>query len=303
MPNDYSKYFFALNARSPVILKLKKYLNARPYLKAKSPLTDVFDGQMQASLAQYQKYHRLTKQDGTLNAETYMQIGREMSDIEIDMISLNQPELNKLFYGVDLVDITEEWNAVAPFIAKEKFIGWNHPGITKNCFDYCWRQVKNAGYDLKSPGWGTDARINPNIYQLYLTETVGNMKAGYQAQQFTAGVLYLKKAMQSKIPVMVGVEAHADVDKNGKVKHVNKDKVTDHYVTMVGMGSDAEGKYFSFFDNAVGDAEVGTSATNKFYCDSKNFVLKTLKGQVDARNTYVNGGNGFYIVTQIRESK
>ena len=65
----------------------------------------------------------------------------------------------------------------------------------------------------------------------------------------------------------------------------------------------ANGKYFSYFDNAVGDPDVGASETNKVYCDCENFVLKTIEGAVDARNTYVNGGNGFYIITQIRESK
>ena len=42
--------------------------------------------------------------------------------------------------------------------------------------------------------------------------------------------------MLAKIPVLVGVEIHEGSSSN--------DKVTDHYVTLVGMGSDARGKYF-----------------------------------------------------------
>lgn len=41
------------------------------------------------------------------------------------------------------------------------------------------------------------------------------------------------------------------------------------------MGSDADGKYFLFYDNTTGKMEAGTSVENKLYCDRKNFILKS----------------------------
>lgn len=236
MPIDYSKYFFKLGSRSPIIVRLKKTLNTFPYLTAKNNTTDFFDSQLESSLAEYQKYHRLKVQDGSLNQETYLQLGNDLSDVQIDMISLHYPDLNKLFYGVGLVEVCENWNAVAPFILKENFIGWGHPSVkSQNCYDYCVKQLKDAGYSLRSPGWSAAQVASGTVYQLYLSQNVGKMKKGFQAQQFTAGVLYLKKAIQSKIPVMVGVE-HSKGNSS-------MDKTTDHYVVIVGMGSDSTGTF------------------------------------------------------------
>jgi len=276
-----------------VILNLKKFLTSRPYLKTKNNLTNVFDAQMQASLIEYQKHHRLPKQGGLLDQPTYARLGNEMTDIQIDMIALNEPNLNKLFYGIGSVEVCENWDAVATFIPKEKFIGWGHPDVkNKNCYDYCVKQLKDAGYSLKSPGWGAPQIANTSVYQTYLTKDIGGLKKGYIAEQFTAGVLYLKKAMRSKIPVMVGVEHGSGAS--------SADKVTDHYVVVVGMGTDTKGKYFSFYDNSTGNQEVGASAANKIYCDCVNF---TLLGTGDPKNIYIQSGFGQYIVTQIRESK
>ena len=237
-------------------------------------------------------------QDGILNEETYAQVGKELLDVQIDLMSFQHPILKKLLYGVGLADICGDWESIAPIIAKSDFVGWNAAGIEKNCYSYCVAQLKKSGNSLRSAGWGTTIAINPNIYQLFLTEDIAGMKKGYQAQQFTEGVLYLKKAIKSKTPVMVGVDAHADVDSKGKVKHVNKDKVTDHFVVIVGMNSDVSGKYFLFYDNATGDQEVGTSDQNKIYCSCINFSLIGT-----GANSYAQGGYGQYTITQIRESK
>lgn len=287
MPIDYSKYLFAPGSRSIVIVNLKKFLNARAYLKVKNNSTNIFDSQMQTSLVEYQKHHRLLKQDGLFDQATYAQFGKEMTDIDIDRISLNEPNLNKLFYGIGLVEICENRDTVATFISKEKFIGWGHPDVkNKNCYDYCVKQLKDAGYSLKSPGWSAAQIANTSVYQTYLTKDVAGLKKGHIAEQFTAGVLYLKKAMQSKIPVMVGVE-HSDGSSSA-------DKVTDHYVIIVGMGTDTKGKYFSFYDNSTGNVDVGASAENKIYCDCEKF---TLIGVGDPKNQYIQSGFGQYVVT------
>lgn len=151
--------------------------------------------------------------------------------------------------------------------------------------------------------------MNPHIYQLLLNEDVAGMKKGSQAQQFTEGVLYLKKAIKSKTPVMVGVDDEPDVDiypKTPKLDHANKDHITDHYVVIVGMGTDQFGKYFLFYDNALNpeignQLEIATSPENKLYCDCDKFLIK---GEGDNRNKYIQSRPYKSLtVTQIRESK
>lgn len=308
MPTDY---FFKIGSQNQIIRKLKEFFNSRSYLKNKNNKTLIFDTGLQASIAEYQTYNHLKTQDGSLNAETYERIGEDMSDVQIDIISLHDPNLRKLLYGVGLVEVCAGWEAVAPVIPPDKFIGWgyDYPKTPQNCFSYCWKQLQIVGHDLKSSGWGTSAKMNPHIYQLFLVEDIAGMKKGYQKQQFTEGVLYLKKALKSKTPVMVGVDDSTDVDIHPKTKkfdHANTDHVTDHYVVIVGMGTDATGKYFLFYDNALNpdidnQREISTSPENKLYCDCDNFIIK---GEGDKRNKYIQKTDYKSLtVTHIRESK
>lgn len=189
-------------------------------------------------------------------------------------------------------NVCESWTAVLPIIDKKNFIGWNHPSVkTRNCYDYCVKQLGNAGYKLRSPGWGAKQIGGGGIYQTYLASNIGKMKKGFQQEAFIAGVNYLKKAIFNKIPVMVGVEHSSGAS--------SADKVTDHYVIVVGMGTDSKGKYFSFYDNSTGDIDVGTSSDNRIYVNCEDF---SLIGVGSADNSYIMSGYGKYIVTQIRES-
>lgn len=89
-------YFFKIGSRNPIIYKLKRvFFNTRPYLKIKNTATEVFDDVFRNSIAEFQQYYRLNIQDGSLNEETYSQIGKELSDVSIDMISFNAPNFEK----------------------------------------------------------------------------------------------------------------------------------------------------------------------------------------------------------------
>lgn len=84
-------YFFKPDSRNPLILKLKKdFFNTRPYLKIKNTITDVFDGVFGSSITEFQQYHRLKIQDGSLNEETYAQIDSKISEVQIEMPSFHQ---------------------------------------------------------------------------------------------------------------------------------------------------------------------------------------------------------------------
>lgn len=188
--------------------------------------------------------------------------------------------------------VCEVWNVVSPIIKKEDFIGWGNPTVKNlNCYDYCVKQLNNAGFKLKSPGWSIKHIISGSIYQTYLASNVGQMKKGFQEKQFIAGVSYIKRALLARIPVMVGVEHSSGSS--------SSDKVTDHYVVIVGMGIDKKGKYFSFYDNSTKYNEIGASAENKIYCNCEEF---SLIGTGSPANSYLHSGYGQYIVSQIRES-
>ena len=56
---------------------------------------------MQSSIAEFQKYHRLKTRNGSLDAETYKQIGNELTDAQVSIISLHSPGLKQLLYGIN----------------------------------------------------------------------------------------------------------------------------------------------------------------------------------------------------------
>ena len=106
-----------------------------------------------------------------------------------------------------------------------------------------------------------------------------------------SGVGYLLTALQKGIPVIVGVD-----DRPGS-SNPDTDNTTDHFVVIVGSGSDAAGNFFRFFDNASGDPAQGASVNNKLYYDSKTGYIK---GR--SQTAYASGLND-YVVTMIRKSK
>jgi hypothetical protein len=202
--------------------------------------------------------------------------------------------------------VTTDWENIGPVIPKSKYIGWKHQiawlpaGKVAECFHYALEQLHQVGHWVKSERWnkkfdGTK-ELNDYIYQLYLEDDVAGMKKGIQKDQFQKGVEYLKKTLKSGIPVMVGVDDGVEV--------TNDDLTTEHFITIVGTGEDAIGKYFLFYDNAVpyNEIDIGTSSKNKLYCKPSQYLIE---GIGDPRNRYIqeNTTKQKYVVTQIRETK
>ena len=132
-----SRFFFQPNSKHITLFHLKQFLNSRPYLNSGSN-SDVFDSQFQSSLTNFQTYHRLKIQDGTLNAETYAQIGSEMSSAHINIISVHSQMLKYLLYGARCSALGRQRFLIVGFSDKEfslineqvKFMG-DSPVCTK----------------------------------------------------------------------------------------------------------------------------------------------------------------------------
>ena len=110
---------------------------------------------------------------------------------------------------------------------------------------------------------------------------------------FKQAVNYLKKALKNNTPVMCGVD--------NRPKSPNKDAITDHFIVIVGMGTDEKGNYFLFYDNAVTNTKIGTSLDNKLYCYCKEHKIE---GVGDDRNTYIRDKKSYkkYILSRVIES-
>lgn len=98
--------------------------------------------------------------------------------------------------------------------------------------------------------------------------------------------------MANGIPVIVGID--------DKIGHPgNLDQSTDHFVVIVGMGTDSKGRFFRFYDNASGDPSQGASVENKLYI---KYPQRIFTGVTQC--TGYRGETEYdYIMTMIRKSK
>ena len=103
---------------------------------------------------------------------------------------------------------------------------------------------------------------------------------------------YLVGALSKGIPVVVGVD--------NRPGSPNTDNSTDHFIVIVGMGTEPDGrKYFQFFDSSTENTFDGASRHNKLYYNSTS-------GKVSGKSysPYASyPGTHNYIMTQVRKSK
>jgi hypothetical protein len=173
----------------------------------------------------------------------------------------------------------QPWPTISNVIPESDFVGWGTPGIERNCMSYAKAQIAKKGYKI-SNYFTTDQTI-----QLY------NSATGENPSAVKEGIGYLISALSRGIPVIVGVD-----DTPGS-SNPQTDNTTDHFIVIVGMGTDSKGNYFTFYDNASGHSNQGTNPNNKLYFDSSKMQL-TGRSQTDYASVLRD-----YIVTMIRKSK
>lgn len=176
----------------------------------------------------------------------------------------------------------QPWPTIQNVIPILNFVGWNnslHP--TWQCMDYAKAQIAKKGYSISNY---SDAGQTVQIY----TEANGvNKNAAKNA------VGYLISALQRGIPIIVGVDDEAGSP------NPNTDNTTDHFIVIVGTGSDTNGTYFTFYDNASGDPNQGADTKNKLYYDPSTGLISGKSQTVYAKSSNRHD----YIVTMIRKSK
>lgn len=173
---------------------------------------------------------------------------------------------------------TQGWPNISPIISKNDFIGWGYPNIKRNCMDYAKAQIAVKGYVI------SNYSDSGQTFQIYTSNN------GINSSELSKGVSYLKYALTNNIPVIVGVDFKSGSPNPGT------DNTTDHFVVIVGMGSDSKGMYLIFYDNAVGDSNGGANINNRLYYNS---TTKKFQGQ--SQSTY--GVDKIYTITMIRKSK
>jgi len=110
------------------------------------------------------------------------------------------------------------------------------------------------------------------------------------------GVSYLAEQLMLGNSVMVGV-----YEENYPVG--NRNKLTGHFLNIVGMGNDEGGNYFSYYDNAPADETIGTNLQqNRFYFGAYTKTDGTaLPVLFDETNPGGRGaGINIYSITEVR---
>lgn len=168
----------------------------------------------------------------------------------------------------------DPWPTISSVVPLSKFVGFDG----RNCLLLAQDQLTKMGVtDLGSS----------NVFTAFKLGVV------YPAAT-KDGINYIISKLKTGLPVMVGVD-----NKSGS-PNGNPDLTTDHFVVIVGCGTDANGRnFFRFYDNASPNLVSGASANNRLYYDTNT-------GKITGTSTvtYANLPPRYaYSITHIRKNK
>ena len=112
------------------------------------------------------------------------------------------------------------------------------------CFDYAHYQVSAAGYGVSGPGHKSPTTIT--IFVEHVEN--GVVREEVLEEEVVTAVSYLKESLQAGIPVLIGVRLKLFDSRPNDYKATDYREATNHFVVAVGMGTDDEGSYFSYYD-------------------------------------------------------
>jgi hypothetical protein len=222
-----------------------------------------------------------------LNVYKYIKYNRTASDTDTGDIDNNSiGGYDNTLYS-DFNPQQSPWPNVSSIIPVSQFIGFGAEGIRRNCMDYAKAQIAKMGYKIS------------NYHDIGQTFKIYNEQTRVNQTELSKGLSYLKYAISKGIPVIVGVDDALGVPLNSNGTPGNPDLTTDHFIVIVGMGTNSQGNYFQFYDNASGYPSQGANSLNLLYY---NHSTGTISGQ--SQTSYAqSAGLHNYIITQIRKSK
>jgi|GEM_PF-2522898 hypothetical protein len=168
---------------------------------------------------------------------------------------------------------TDAWPTISSVLSRAQFVPYDY----RNCLVLAQEQIGKA--NVTDLGYGS-------AFKTYTEQ------AGVNATEAKSGVEYIISKLRNGKPVMVAVD-----NRPGTPSTSNNDGSTDHFITIVGAGSDAGGNYFTFFDNATNNEGKGTSTANKLYYNAQTGMISGHSDANGAPPVYHD-----YIVTQIRKN-
>jgi hypothetical protein len=146
--------------------------------------------------------------------------------------------------------------------------------------DYAKAQISENGYQIS------------NYFDSGQTFLVYSEQNGVYQTQLNLGLSYLTYVVKNNIPVIVGV------DDEICSSNPQTDNTTDHFIVIIGMGQDSNGKKdFTFYDNSSGNKELGASILNKLYLNNCGLISG------NSQTRYAINKPHEYRLTQIRKSK
>ncbi|MBD1394049.1 hypothetical protein [Mucilaginibacter glaciei] len=152
----------------------------------------------------------------------------------------------------------QEYQTGAPWPTVSDVMGWNNfiKYDGSKCFDLAKRQLGKLNYT--TTGWSS---TSPMIFKIYNETNIPTV----DLVETRKAITYLNQALQNGIPVLVGVDY--------AVGSPNYDNTTDHFVVIVGAGTNASGKFYRFYDNATNLPGRGTSTGNKLYFNESTGLI------------------------------
>lgn len=182
---------------------------------------------------------------------------------------------------------TTPWPTIANVVPFSQFVPYrkhlvNGVMVGVNCLTLSKEQIAKLGYTCSG------YLPNSQTFQTYTS-------AGVNLARTKQAVTYIISSLTNHIPVIAGIDAFPGSK--------NFDGITDHFITIDGMGTDSNGKYFHFVDNSTNDPSTGDFYNNRlYYNDSTGKITGKCNTGYTTSAAAVAAGGHDYIVTQIRKS-
>ena len=228
---------------------------------------------------------------GSLNDAIKAEVARNALEARYSQPGSAPAPLQPRKTDVDALTVTQARKPISLAVTgKSQFTWGKENGFTREesghkCFDAAlWQTTEFAAraFPKKTPVLnGPDQAIQV----AYREDENGRLEVDPTQAQLARG--YIDRALEKGLPVMVGVSYE---DSN-----YNNDRMTDHFVTISGRGTDALGReFYSFKDPGAGGRE------GKFLVDKETGKLFRQGPRGDAAS-YVEDSD--YEVTQVRTWK